>query len=85
AFEDAFGQFGSMIVSISMVFFVFSTVIVVIFYGSRMAEFLFGLTGGWIMKVVYVLSLVVGALGAATQLWNLLDLALAIVLIPNVI
>lgn len=85
AFEDAFGQFGSMIVSISMVFFVFSTVIVVIFYGSRMAEFLFGLTGGWIMKVVYVLSLIVGALGAATQLWNLLDLALAIVLIPNVI
>ncbi|KRG09312.1 alanine/glycine:cation symporter family protein [Staphylococcus sp. NAM3COL9] len=85
AFEDAFGQFGSMSVSISMLFFVFSTVIVVIFYGSRMAEFLFGLTGAWIMKVVYVISLVVGALGAATQLWDLLDLALAIVLIPNVI
>ena len=50
-----------------------------------MAEFLFGLTGGWIIKVVYVLSLLVGSLGAATQLWNLLDLALAIVLIPNVI
>ncbi|PTK60970.1 sodium:alanine symporter family protein [Staphylococcus nepalensis] len=85
AFENSFGEFGSMMVSISMMFFVFSTVIVVIFYGSRMAEFLFGLTAGWIMKGIYVLSMIVGALGAAQQLWDLLDLALAIVLIPNVI
>lgn len=85
AFENSFGEFGSMMVSISMMFFVFSTVIVVIFYGSRMAEILFGLTAGWIMKGIYVLSMIVGALGAAQQLWDLLDLALAVVLIPNVI
>ncbi|MEQ7790275.1 alanine/glycine:cation symporter family protein [Staphylococcus nepalensis] len=85
AFENSFGEFGSMMVSISMMFFVFSTVIVVIFYGSRMAEFLFGLTAGWIMKGIYVLSMIVGALSAAQQLWDLLDLALAVVLIPNVI
>ena len=85
AFENTFGQFGSMMVSISMMFFVFSTVVVVIFYGSRMAEFLFGLTAGWVMKTIYVLSMIVGALGAAQQLWDLLDLALAAVLIPNVI
>ncbi|MSU30508.1 sodium:alanine symporter family protein [Staphylococcus sp. McC-251-APC-3A2] len=85
AFENSFGQFGSMMVSISMMFFVFSTVVVVIFYGSRMAEFLFGLTAGWVMKTIYVLSMIVGALGAAQQLWDLLDLALAAVLIPNVI
>lgn len=85
AFENSFGEFGSMMVSISMMFFVFSTVIVVIFYGSRMAEFLFGLTAGWIMKGIYVLSMIVGALGAAQQLWDLLDLALTVVLIPNVI
>ncbi len=85
AFENTFGQFGSMMVSISMMFFVFSTVVVVIFYGSRMAEFLFGFTAGWVMKTIYVLSMIVGALGAAQQLWDLLDLALAAVLIPNVI
>ncbi|WP_210137502.1 sodium:alanine symporter family protein [Staphylococcus sp. GDH8C109P] len=85
AFENSFGQFGSMMVSVSMMFFVFSTVVVVIFYGSRMAEFLFGLTAGWVMKTIYVLSMIVGALGAAQQLWDLLDLALAAVLIPNVI
>ena len=58
AFENSFGQFGSMMVSISMMFFVFSTVVVVIFYGSRMAEFLFGLTAGWVMKTIYVLSMI---------------------------
>ena len=85
AFENTFGQFGSMMVSISMMFFVFSTVVVVIFFFFFMAEFLFGLTAGWVMKTIYVLSMIVGALGAAQQLWDLLDLALAAVLIPNVI
>ncbi|REH96068.1 alanine:cation symporter family protein, partial [Staphylococcus felis] len=80
-----FGSFGSAIVSISMVFFVFSTIIVIIFYGSRMAEFIFGITAGTIMKVIYVISIIIGAIGVGTQLWNLLDLALAIVLIPNII
>lgn len=85
AFYNAFGTFGSWIVSISMVFFVFSTIIVVIYYGSRMAEYLFGLTAGFIMKIVYVLSIGLGAFGAGTQLWNLLDIALACILIPNII
>lgn len=85
AFEASFGPLGSAIVSIAMIFFVFSTIIVIIFYGSRMAEFIFGLTAGYIMKAVYIIAIVVGAVGVGTQLWNLLDLALAIVLIPNII
>lgn len=85
AFEHNFGEIGGWIVSISMVFFVFSTIIVVIYYGSRMAEYLFGLTAGFIMKIVYVISIVVGAYGVGTSLWRFLDFALALVLIPNVI
>lgn len=85
AFEESFGPLGSAIVSIAMIFFVFSTIIVIIFYGSRMAEFIFGLTAGHIMKGIYIIAIVVGAVGVGTQLWNLLDLALAIVLIPNII
>ncbi|WP_105986823.1 alanine/glycine:cation symporter family protein [Staphylococcus chromogenes] len=85
AYEDAFGSIGSATISISMIFFVFSTIIVVMYYGSRMAEFLFGLWAGTLMKVIYTVSIVIGAIGVGTQLWNLLDLALAIVLIPNII
>ncbi len=50
-----------------------------------MAEYLFGLTAGFIMKIIYVLSIALGAFGAGTQLWNLLDIALACILIPNII
>lgn len=85
AFESVFGSFGSAIISISMVFFVFSTIIVIVFYGSRMAEYLFGLSMGWVMKCVYIIAIIVGSVGVGTQLWNLLDLALAFVLIPNII
>ncbi|MCG3402310.1 alanine/glycine:cation symporter family protein [Staphylococcus massiliensis] len=85
AYEHAFGGIGSSIVSISMIFFVFSTVIVIIYYGTRMAEFLFGMTAGAIMKLVYLASIIIGGYGVGTELWKLLDLALAIVLIPNII
>lgn len=39
AFENTFGQFGSMMVSISMMFFVFSTVVVVIFMDQEWQNF----------------------------------------------
>ncbi|MCU5746313.1 sodium:alanine symporter family protein [Staphylococcus sp. SQ8-PEA] len=85
AYQEVFGSWGSVLIAISMIFFVFSTVIVIIFYGSRMAEYLFGLTGGWVLKVIYTISIILGAIGVGKQLWGLLDLALAFVLIPNII
>ncbi|MCE4957986.1 alanine/glycine:cation symporter family protein [Macrococcoides caseolyticum] len=85
AYENAFGTFGSALISISLIFFVLSTVIVVIYYGSRMAEFLFGEMMGNIMKAVYIVSMTIGSVGYGTELWKLLDLALATILIPNVI
>ncbi|NHM76080.1 sodium:alanine symporter family protein [Staphylococcus sp. 11007852] len=85
AYEDTFGLFGSATISISMVFFVFSTIIVVMYYGSRMAEFLFGMWAGTLMKIIYTVSIIIGSIGVNEILWNLLDLSLAIVLIPNII
>ena len=85
AFQEYFGYTGSLLVTISLIFFVLSTIIVVIFYGSRQAEYLFGLTAGKLMKVVYIASIVIGAIGGAQMIWNFLDLMLAMILIPNMI
>ncbi|WP_046176078.1 alanine/glycine:cation symporter family protein [Domibacillus indicus] len=85
AFEQYFGFAGSVLVTVSLIFFVLSTILVVIFYGSRQAEFLFGLRAGFIMKFVYLASIIIGAIGGAQVIWNFLDLALAAILIPNVI
>src|SRR5699024_11641352 len=43
AFEDTFGAFGGGLIAVALIFFVFSTVTVVIFYGAILADFLFGL------------------------------------------
>lgn len=85
AFEDTFGAFGGGLIAVALIFFVFSTVTVVIFYGARQAEFLFGLWAGKVIKVVYIISIIVGAIGGATFLWSLLDLTLFFVVLPNLI
>lgn len=85
AFGEAFGPAGSTMVSLALILFVFSTITVVVFYGARQAEYLFGLWAGTAMKTVYVISIVVGAIGGATTLWTFLDIMLFMILLPNII
>ncbi|PRS04997.1 sodium:alanine symporter family protein [Bacillus atrophaeus] len=85
AFEHYFGAFGGYLVAVSLVFFVVSTILVVIFYGAKQAEFLFGLKAGPVMKVVYLAAIIVGAVGGAKLIWGFLDLALCGILLPNII
>ncbi|KIL72224.1 alanine/glycine:cation symporter family protein [Bacillus badius] len=85
AFRESFGAFGSFLVTISLIFFVLSTIIVVVFYGSKQAEFLFNLKAAQAVKVVYLAAIVLGSVGAAKTIWSFLDLALAAILLPNII
>lgn len=85
AFAESFGPIGSTAISLALVIFVFSTITVVVFYGARQAEYLFGLWAGTVMKGLYVLSIVIGAIGGATILWAFLDLTLFFVIMPNII
>ncbi|HZG71552.1 MAG TPA: amino acid carrier protein, partial [Chondromyces sp.] len=85
AFSETLGEAGGYLVTISLIFFVLSTIIVLIFYGAKQAEFLFNLKAAQAMKVVYLVSIVLGSVGAAKTIWSFLDLALALILIPNVI
>ncbi|WP_273128345.1 alanine/glycine:cation symporter family protein [Bacillus weihaiensis] len=85
AFQYYFGTVGGYLVSISLIFFVLSTVVVIIFYGVKQAEFLFGNKTSQMMKVVYLAAIIIGAIGGAKVIWQFLDLALAAILLPNVI
>lgn len=85
AFESYFGTFGGILVTIALIFFVFSTILVVIFYGAKQAEFLFGLKASYGIQVVYILAVILGAVGAAEVIWGFLDIMLAAILIPNII
>ncbi|MBO1005252.1 alanine/glycine:cation symporter family protein [Pseudogracilibacillus auburnensis] len=85
AFAEGLGTVGGYIVTVSLLFFVVSTVIVLSFYGEKQAEFLFGHKAVWVVKVIYVLSIFVGAIGGARVMWSLLDISLAAMAIPNII
>ncbi|MGD1416286.1 alanine/glycine:cation symporter family protein [Bacillus stercoris] len=85
AFQHYFGSGGGYFVSISLVFFVVSTIMVVIFYGVKQAEFLFGRLAGHVIKFVYLAAIIIGAAGGAKAIWGVLDLALVFIVVPNVI
>jgi alanine or glycine:cation symporter, AGCS family len=85
AFANYLGTTGSFLVTISLIFFVLSTIVVIIFYGAKQAEFLFGLKAAMVVKFVYIAAIILGSIGAAKVIWQFLDLALVAILIPNII
>ncbi|PAQ15767.1 sodium:alanine symporter family protein [Bacillaceae bacterium SAOS 7] len=73
------------LISICLFFFVLSTVVVIVFYGEKQAEYLFGLRFAMVMRFVYLVAIVVGAVGGLQFIWQFLDLMLAMIIVPNVI
>jgi AGCS family alanine or glycine:cation symporter len=81
-FGDAFG--GSFI-TVFLLFFVITTIGVLVFYGEKQAEYLFSLRAAKIMRIVYIVAVFVGAIGGLQFVWQFLDLILAFVLLTNII
>ncbi len=86
----AFGQLlgptaGGLFVSFFLLIFVMTTVGVLIFYGEKQAEYLFGLKFSKFMRVIYVLSMFAGAVGGLKFVWQFLDILLAAIVVPNMI
>jgi len=86
AFQHLLGQsIGGGIVTVCIFMFVFSTLIVIIYYGEKQAEYLFGLKFSKFMRLVYLASILLGAVGGLGFLYQFLDILLATIVIPNVI
>ncbi|MFS0689931.1 sodium:alanine symporter family protein [Sporosarcina sp. 179-K 8C2 HS] len=86
AFVPVFGSsLAGTIVSATLFLFVITTVVVIIYYGEKQAEFLFGTTFSKVMRFIYIGAIIVGAVGGLQFIWQFLDLLLAFVVIPNVI
>ncbi|MFC4075951.1 alanine/glycine:cation symporter family protein [Salinithrix halophila] len=91
AVPAAFGQIlggttaGGVFVSFFLLLFVLTTVGVLIYYGEKQAEYLFGLRFSKVMRLVYVLSMFIGAIGGLKFIWQFLDILLAMIVIPNMI
>ena len=79
------GGLGEYIVLISVLLFAISTSISWSYYGDRCANYLFGPKAILPFKAVFVVMHFVGAILAVTTIWDLGDVALSLVTIPNVI
>lgn len=85
AFQTVFGKVGDYVVTISILLFVLSTVIVLVFYGERPARFLFGYKFSRIWKFIYIAAILFGVFGGLEFLYQFLDFFLALVILPNMI
>lgn len=86
AFTSAFGKFGGIIVTVALVLFVYSTLLVLIWYGEKQTEFLFNSNKAAVVyRCICILLIPLGAIGTATYIWNFLDLTLAVPLLVNVV
>jgi len=79
------GGLGRYIVLICVFMFAISTAISWSYYGDRCANYLWGTGAILPYKVVYLVMHFVGAILAVTTIWDLGDVALSLVTIPNVL
>jgi len=85
AFEKGLFGYGQYLVGFGLVFFAYSTLIAWSYYGDRCAEYLFGSRAIPIYRWIYVILIVVGAVGGLRMVWLLADIFNAMMAIPNLI
>lgn len=79
------GDLGKWIVLLSVVLFAISTSISWSYYGDRCANYLFGPQAILPFKAIFLLMHFTGAILAVQVIWDIGDVALSLVTIPNVI
>jgi alanine or glycine:cation symporter, AGCS family len=79
------GDWGGIIVVVSVILFAISTAISWSYYGDRCARYIFGARAVMPYKFAYVGMHLVGALIAPAAAWDLGDVALGIVILPNLL
>jgi len=84
-FTNFYGPIGGYVVSFSVLLFVISTIYVILFYGERLAEYLFGKKFSRFMRYLYLAACFVGAVGGMQFVWIFLDMLFGLAVIPNMI
>ncbi len=85
-FSDTFGNFGERFVSISIVFFAFSSIIGWCFYSEQCLKYLFKKPYYPILiyRTVFLLSVLAGAVMQLANVWSLSDLFNMAMALPNI-
>jgi AGCS family alanine or glycine:cation symporter len=84
-FEKGLGRLGRYIVVLSVLLFAVSTAIAWSYYGDRCANYLFGARAIMPYKLAFVVMHFVGAVLPLTVVWEMGDIFLGMVIIPNLL
>lgn len=85
AFNLALPGVGSYVVTLGLVVFAFTTVLGWSYYGERCAEFLFGIRVILPYRILWLVAIMIGALGKLEIIWLLADVLNGLMAIPNLI
>ena len=85
AFGACFGRAGEMFVALAVLLFAFTTVMGWSHYGSKAVEYLFGVKGAKVYRVIFVLMIVSGALMTSSLAWDISDTFNGLMMLPNLI
>jgi len=76
---------GDWIVTIGLMVFAFTTILGWSYYGERAAQFIFGPKVILPFRILWVLAVIVGAVGQLGLIWTVADIMNALMAIPNLI
>ena len=94
AFQSVLGGTGTMILSVGLALFAFSTILGWYWYGETAAVYIFGLRIVPVMKLLWIAFIILGAAGGdilgngaqfLSNLWDLADTLNGLMAIPNLI
>ncbi|MBZ0255737.1 sodium:alanine symporter family protein [bacterium] len=79
------GSWGGMIVSISLVFFAYSTILGWSYYGEKCVEYLGGIRAVMPYRILWVVVVLIGAVTKLQLVWHFSDIMNALMAVPNLI
>ncbi len=79
------GIWGKTLLSISLLLFVFSTILGWSYYGEKALEYLAGIKSIMIFRIVWVIFVIIGSTTTLNIVWGFSDIANGLMAIPNLI
>jgi AGCS family alanine or glycine:cation symporter len=79
------GDIGGIILSVSLLLFVFSTILGWSYYGEKALEYLLGVKSILIFRIFWVFFVFIGSISTLNIVWGFSDIANALMAIPNLI
>lgn len=85
AFSQSFGTLGSILLTLSLVLFAFTTILGWNYYGERACVYLFGVKGITPYRVIFIAMIALGVFLKLDIIWILADIVNGLMAVPNLI